>query len=88
MEYLFQLQEATNVYFKEQNAKDLLYQKILDTYELKKKTGISSDLLGKLKKRRRLRRLRHHRRQPKKHSEKKIIAMIQDNKSLSWNYFY
>ena len=60
----FRLQRATDKLFKD--SKDDLYRKILDTYEEKKKSGLSSDLLGKLKRRRRLRRMRHHRR-TKKH---------------------
>ena len=41
--------------------KDELYRKLLDTYEARKKMGLSSDLTRKLRRRRKLRRMRHHR---------------------------
>jgi len=59
------LSKATDVLYKE--SKDELYRKLLETYEEKKRTGLSTDLLDKLKRRRRLRRMRHQRRSSKRH---------------------
>ena len=52
-------QKATEKVRKEE--KDELYRKLLDTYEARKKMGLSSDLTRKLRRRRKLRRMRHHR---------------------------
>ena len=65
--FFLNFQKATDVLYKE--SKDELYRKLLETYEEKKRTGLSTDLLDKLKRRRRLRRMRHHRRSSKRHRE-------------------
>ena len=66
--FLLNFQKATDVLYKKES-KDELYRKLLETYEEKKRTGLSTDLLNKLKRRKRLRRMRHHRRSSKRHRE-------------------
>ena len=71
--FLLNFQKATDVLYKE--SKDELYRKLLETYEEKKRTGLSTDLLDKLKRRRRLRRMRHQRRSSKRHRKLSISQM-------------
>ena len=72
--FLLNFQKATDVLYKE--SKDELYRKLLETYEEKKRTGLSTDLLDKLKRRRRLRRMRHQRRSSKRHRKLSISQMM------------
>ena len=72
--FLLYFQKATDVLYKE--SKDELYRKLLETYEEKKRTGLSTDLLDKLKRRRRLRRMRHQRRSSKRHRKLSISQMM------------
>ena len=72
--FLQNFQKATDVLYKE--SKDELYRKLLETYEEKKRTGLSTDLLDKLKRRRRLRRMRHQRRSSKRHRKLSISQMM------------
>ena len=69
-------QKATEKVRKEE--KEELYRKLLDTYEARKKMGLSSDLTRKLRRRRKLRRMRHHR----KSKREFIFSKLQ--KHLMW----